>query len=351
MKKRLVIFILVGVVAIGILAYFSVPKILTRMRCVPWHEFILAGIRPERDYLFVAMGPCDSVLAIDMLTHEVAAAVKIDGKYPHGIAVTLDRKYLYVANEQSDDVTVISVADLRVLTTIPVGEFPTDVVPSMDGKEIYVANFKGDTIQVIDIATNQIEQTIENKKATHFAVAPDGQWLFLTQWDEDQLTVLNGQGREVIKQIPMAGKPNHATVSQDGRRVYITLYGADAIAVVDTQRLEVIAILPVGRHPMAPAESPAGRWVYVSNIDSGSLSVIDTERLKVVGEIAVGGTPQHLSMGRDGRLLYVTNPARDSIQVINLLQRRVVQEIYTGPQPQQLAPRYFSRSGPEKAAQ
>ena len=333
-----------GVAVIGILAYFSVPKILTTMRCVPWPEMALPGLIPERPYLFVAMGACDTVLAIDTEARVVAGATSSGGKLPHGLAVTHDGKELYVANEHSDNIVVFSLPGLQQVASIPSGDFPTDVVPSMDGRRMFVAHFKDGSLQVIDRVSHSVSHTLKSKRATHFAVAPGGQWLFLTRWDEDQLTVLDGQGKEALKQIPMAGKPNHATVSQDGFHVYVTLYGANALAVVDTLRLEVIATLPVGNHPMAPAESPDGRWVYVSNIDSGSISVIDAKQLEVVGEIQTGGTPQHLAMGPDGRILYVTNPDRESVQVIDLIEKRVVQEIYTGPRPQQLAPRYFSRS-------
>ncbi len=160
MRKK-VIWILMGLVIVfASLAYFIIPRLLVRYRCIPWHELTLSGVQEGRDYLFVAMGACDSVLAIDTTTQEVAAAVKIDGQFPHGIAATLDRKYIFTANERSDDLTVISVDGFKVVNTIAVDDFPTDVVPSMDGQKLFVANFKGGTVQVVDKLAQRVERTL-----------------------------------------------------------------------------------------------------------------------------------------------------------------------------------------------
>jgi YVTN family beta-propeller protein len=332
---------LVLIVGIGISVYLA-PKATIRLRCINWHEKILPGLKTDRDYLFVAMGVCNSVLAIDTTTHEVAAAVKIDGKFPHGIAATPDRKYIFTANGRSDNLTVISVDGFRVVKTIAVDESPTDVVPSMDGRKLYVANFKGGTVQVVNLATQKVERTLNAKRATHFGVVPNGRWIYLTNWDENRVTILDGQAEEVLKTLTMAENPNHITVSRDSKLVFVTNYSSDTLTVVDAEAGAIIKTIKVGHHPMAPAITPNGRWLYVSNIDSGTVSVIDVERQEVVKEIVTKGTPQHVALDRGGRLLYVTNPEREGLQVIDTFTNSVIRDIYTGPDPQQIAPRYLS---------
>ena len=54
-----------------------------------------------RTYLFVAMGHCNSVLALDTSSRTVAAHVSIPGRFPHGLYHDRDRQRLYVANERS----------------------------------------------------------------------------------------------------------------------------------------------------------------------------------------------------------------------------------------------------------
>ncbi len=339
------LLVIAGVVG----GYFVFPLLLVRFRCVDWPAHTLPGLEPGRDYLFVAMGACNTVIAIDTRSHTVVAATRLEGSFPHGIAVSLDGRELYAANGRSDDVSVISLPDLSPMASIPVGDFPTDVVPSMDGQRMFVANFKGGSVQAIDLAGHSVVYEVGGPRATHFAVSPNGKRLYVTHWDRNRLSILDGRDGTVIKTIELAGKPNHATVSRDNKRIYVTLYGDNALAVIDASRLDVVTLIPVGLHPMAPAISPDDRWVYVSNIDAGTLSIIDAERLAVVGEIRTGGKPQHLVMDRAGRTLWVTNPSREVVQVIDLIRRRVIREIYTGPQPQQMAPRYLTKAYAEQA--
>ena len=46
---------------------------------------------------------------------------------------------IWVSNEKSDDITVISGADFKVLATVPVGKRPRGIHASPDGKVVYVA--------------------------------------------------------------------------------------------------------------------------------------------------------------------------------------------------------------------
>lgn len=335
------------VIAGAVGAYLAFPRLLVRSRCVDWPDHTLAGLKLGREYLYVAMGACNIVIAIDTQSHTVVAAARLEGSFPHGIAVALDARELYAANERSDNVSVISLPDLSPTASIPVGDFPTDVVPSMDGKRMFVANFKGGSVQVIDLIGRSVTREVAGPRATHFAVSPNGERLYVTHWEQNRLSILDGRDGALIKTITLTGKPNHATVSRGSRRIYVTLYGDSALAVIDAARLNVITSIPVGLHPMAPVVSPDDRWVYVSNIDGGTLSIIDAKRLTVVGEIRTGGNPQHLVMGGAGRTLWVTNPLREVVQVIDLIRRRVIREIYAGPEPQQMAPRYLAHLSPE----
>jgi YVTN family beta-propeller protein len=192
---------LVLIVGIGISVYLA-PKATIRLRCINWHEKILPGLKTDRDYLFVAMGVCNSVLAIDTTAHEVAAAVKIDGKFPHGIAATPDRKYIYAANERSDDLTVISVDGFRVVKTIAVDEFPTDVVPSMDGRKVYVSNIDSGTVSVIDVERQEVVKEIVTKGTPqHVAMDRGGRMLYVTNPEREGLQVIDTFTNSVIRDI------------------------------------------------------------------------------------------------------------------------------------------------------
>ena len=82
------------------------------------------------------------------------------GSGPTGVAVTPDGKHAYVANNGSNNVSVIdTVTNTVVGTPIPVGNSPLGVAITPDGKHAYVANNGSNNVSVIDTATNTVVGT------------------------------------------------------------------------------------------------------------------------------------------------------------------------------------------------
>ncbi len=308
--------------------------------CIAWNPESLPGIESGNYYLYVAMGGCDSVLAIDASTQTVAAYASLAARFPHGLLYDPKRQSLYVANEKSDDMTVLDLPEFTPRAQVETGNFPVDVTLMSD--KILVTNFSGDSVSVIDAATLELVRELDSEAATHFARSPDGKYTYLSNWSEDTVSVLDVGIEAVVAVIDTGKRPNHLTFSRDGRFVYVTNYKDNSVTVIDHRARRAIAEIPVGKRPMTPITT-ANR-LYVANIESGTISVIDIENNQVLTEITTGGNPQHMAIM--GNWLYVTNPDLELIQVIDLSQKRVVNEILTGPSPQQISPRYLSEVPP-----
>ena len=82
------------------------------------------------------------------------------GINPAVVTVTPDGTRAYVANQGSNDVTVINTVTNTVVTTIPVGTQATGVVVTPDGTLAYVTNSADNTVSVINIATNSVVSTL-----------------------------------------------------------------------------------------------------------------------------------------------------------------------------------------------
>ena len=68
--------------------------------------------------------------------------------------------FLYVTNENSNNVSVIKTATNTVVKTIPVGRNPVAVAVTPDGTHVYVANFHSASISVIARPGNTVVATI-----------------------------------------------------------------------------------------------------------------------------------------------------------------------------------------------
>ena len=83
------------------------------------------------------------------------------GVRPHAIAFTPEGATAYVANDGSNDVSVINTATNTLTATIPVGNDPRGVAVTPMGRYVYVGNRFSDTLSIIDTATNSVVATVQ----------------------------------------------------------------------------------------------------------------------------------------------------------------------------------------------
>lgn len=70
----------------------------------------------------------------------------------HGLSLAPDGRHLGVASTVASYFALLSVPDLELRFTVPVGEEPSWVIPSLDGGHFYVSARKGESVSVVSIA-------------------------------------------------------------------------------------------------------------------------------------------------------------------------------------------------------
>ena len=68
--------------------------------------------------------------------------------------------FAYITNQGSHDVSVIDLANQRVVATVPVGRSPAGVVAASATGRVYVSNPDSKTLSVIDMRTQQVIDTL-----------------------------------------------------------------------------------------------------------------------------------------------------------------------------------------------
>ncbi|MDZ4681133.1 MAG: alkaline phosphatase family protein [Saprospiraceae bacterium] len=103
-------------------------------------------------YVFVTNGNNDCISVIEPAQGRVLKNIflkplpqlsRFRGVIPFGLALSPDKKRLYVAESGLNAVAVVDVPALEVIGHLPVGWFPSKLAVSPDGKKLYVANAKG----------------------------------------------------------------------------------------------------------------------------------------------------------------------------------------------------------------
>jgi len=103
-------------------------------------------------YVFVSNGTNDNISVIDVIRDTIATEISLKlhpavkqfrGVIPFGLAISPDRKRLYVAESGVNAIGVIDIPTLKVIGHIPSGWFPSKLEITPDGKTLVVSNAKG----------------------------------------------------------------------------------------------------------------------------------------------------------------------------------------------------------------
>ena len=71
------------------------------------------------------------------------------------------------------------------------------------------------------------------------ALTPDGSRLYFSSEAKLTLDVVDTSTMEIIKEIPLSGRPNNIFIGKDGRYVYVGIMGGEGgLDVIDTTTLE-----------------------------------------------------------------------------------------------------------------
>src|SRR5437868_10874975 len=96
---------------------------------------------------------------IDTATITVVSTFAV-GSHPRGVAVNPNGTRAFVANRDSNTVSVIDTATNTVVATISVGANPFGVSFSPDGTRAYVTNQTSNDVAIIDTANNTVISTV-----------------------------------------------------------------------------------------------------------------------------------------------------------------------------------------------
>ena len=109
------------------------------------------ALSPDRRKLYVACANSDVISVIDTEKDEVTETISVHrkegtlyGSSPNDLTVSPDGKYLYVANGTENAICVIETGTpAKIIGYIPTGWYPGSVLLDMTAKTLYVANIKG----------------------------------------------------------------------------------------------------------------------------------------------------------------------------------------------------------------
>ncbi|KAB8315812.1 beta-propeller fold lactonase family protein [Tolypothrix campylonemoides VB511288] len=202
----------------------------------------VAGIAVSKDgkTLVAANFQNDSVSIVDTDARKVLQEVKFfvpgskiaTGEYIFDVAIKSTRDgaaaKVFASSQRDDEVLAVDIST-KAVTRIPVGSQPNKIRLSPDESLLYVANGNSDSVSVIDTISNKVVRIINLSRPkdkykggnpNSIAFSPDGKTLYVTLGGENAVAVVNLGNGQVTGRIPTGWYPNSVSVSDDGTKLY-----------------------------------------------------------------------------------------------------------------------------------
>jgi YVTN family beta-propeller protein len=250
--------------------------------------------------------------------------------------VTPDDKFAFIADENAQAISVVSLAKARasgfkpsaVVGKIPTGALPIALTMSADGAVMYATSQRAPAKLAWPVACKREGANVRDT----LPVNPQGAIHII-----DVARARTDPAHSIIGSVPAGCSAVRLVLSPAGDRAYVTARNSNALLVFDTGKLRSdpaharIAQIPVGTAPVGIAVVDSGRKVIVTNSnrfagsasDRQSLTVIDATNITrgaaaVIGSIPAGAFPREMRVTPDGTTLLLTNFGSRSIQLIDL---------------------------------
>jgi YVTN family beta-propeller protein len=259
---------------------------------------------------------------IDATTNEVVATMGVHRK-PYSIDVAPDGKRAYVANSDSNTVSVVDLDKRREIGVAAAGEGPGVARVAPDNRTLVVSNRIAGSLSVYSIHDTG-KQPLEFREAfsgcagaTDVVVVPNS----MGEPKSGSKAFVACSGGHQVMVVWLAAAPDSWRGKQDP----------------SSQHDHMLCLLDVGKTPMHLVMKPDGGEVFSTNFDSDSISEISTWTNEVLGTYMIGSKPSSAVISGDDSSLWVTNFGADSVALYGIDDGRVETSVRTGVRPDSIA--------------
>ena len=283
----------------------------------PYPFTMIAAPEHDRAVLLLSGYRDNGIQVVDTRTGAVLQTLSQPAAFV-GLVFAPNGRRLYVSGGDRDQVYVYDwlngvakLADsivLEVRTARQHGlRYPAGMALSLDGRRLYVAENLSDSLAVIDVATKRIVQRLAVGRYPYGVVVGADSGIYVSAWGGHEVWHRTAAGR--VTQIAVARHPSTLVLSGSGSLLYVASGSTDRVSVIDTRRdavvREIVDTVPggagEGSTPGALLRSPDGRHLFVAEADNNAVADFDISQAQPVllGRIPTGWYPSGLVLHGD----------------------------------------------------
>jgi YVTN family beta-propeller protein len=241
-----------------------------------------------------------------------------------------------VANNGSDNVSVIRASDNTVVATVPVGQAPIGVAATPDGGFVYVTNFGSSNVSVIRTVDNTVVATVAvAANASGIAITPNGAYVYVTTY-ASKVSVIRTSDNTVVANVTVGANPSAVAITPNGAYAYVTNGISSSVSVIRTSDNTVVTTISGTTWPFGIAITPNGQYAYVttifhdgSNAGHDPVSVLRLSDNTIVGTVLLDGTSDGAAVSPSGATAYVVH-GYNRLAVVRTSDNTLVTDVTLG---------------------
>lgn len=292
------------------------------------------------DLAFVTNQNGSDLSIIDLDRQEERARIPVPGE-PAGIAVDAAGARFYTVSAGSKVLRQFDL-DGELLQEVTLDGGPIGIAVQPDSARVFVSDWYNARIWVLDAADLSVLTTLPTGAApAGLVIDPQGRWVASADKDADQVSVFDLVSLTLRHRIPVGARPFGIAVGPDGR-LFSADVGSNTVTVADPLTGTILGQVPVGERPYGIAF--AAGFGFVTNQYADTVSVFDLTDLTPRATIPVGEYPEGIDATPDGSKVVVANWFSNAVSVIDTKTLTVTTEIATGDGPRAFG-RFVVREG------
>lgn len=266
------------------------------------------ALSADESRLFVANHQGGDVAVIDTAARKVVHRIPMGASkdpyhasmFPYAIQPSADGSKLYVSNWKEGNIAVVDARNpnaAAVAKHVAVGQHPNAMILSPKGDKLFVANANSDSVSVLDTATDAklydidvrpYKNALYGSSPNALAISPDGSTLYVLNAGENAVVVVT------LEDAEQKGKGQKPVEKK-----------------ADGNRYEVRGRIPTGWYPTALSISPKGDKLYVANSKDVGLGQNAYPKTYVgeqmIGSLSVIDIPDEAALTRYTRQVFDNN--------------------------------------------
>jgi DNA-binding beta-propeller fold protein YncE len=264
---------------------------------------------PDGTHLILSLGGWreQGIQIIDLVRQQVTQTLKQDGAF-FGLAFSRDGRTVYASGGNEDAVysydwngknaTFRARIELAKKEPNKMGSrYPAGLAVSKNGKFLYVAENVGETLAVIDLSNQTVVQRLATEHYPYAVTVSRNGSVYVSAWGGKSVLVFTSQPSGTLSysgRIGVGRHPSAMVVDEVHSRLFVALASVDQVVMVDTRTRKVLRRFndaapgapQEGSTPNALALSADLSRLFVAEADSNAVAVFDVTARTTKNSIA-----------------------------------------------------------------